>query len=170
MRLPSYVEPAEPGSFLHMVEPMKALVHAEGPVHMDVISERIRDWWYVGRVSHRLRSNLDLAIERAQLHRDGDFIDLPDRPVRKVRCRDNSRKPEHVAFEEFALAAVSLVDDVGGASRQEVVTHIARLFGWARNGAILDDRMNQAIDLAVNTGKLTDEGGTLRASSPTVSE
>lgn len=155
VRLPSYVEPAEPGSFLHMVEPIEALVHSEGPVHMDVISERIRDWWYVGRVSHRLRSNLDLAIERAQLHRDGDFVDLPDRPVRKVRCRDNPRKPEHVALEEFALAAVSLVDDVGGASRQEVVTHIARLFGWARNGAILDDRLNQAIDLGVSTGRLT---------------
>lgn len=170
VRLPSYVEPAEPGSFLHMVEPLKALVQAEGPVHMDVISERIRDWWSVGRVSYRLKDNLGQAIERAQLYRQGDFVDVPDRPVTKVRCRDNVRKPEHVHLDEFALATESLVKDVGGASRSEIVTHVARLFGWARNGSLLDDRLNQAIDHAITAGQLSEQEGNLALKNRLVNE
>lgn len=165
VRLASYVEPGERGSHLYMVDAMVTLAQVEGPVHMDVISERIREWWQVGRVSQRVKKNLKLAIEIAGLQRNGDFVDVPNRPVSKVRCHGDSRKPEQVDLREFALAAEYLVDDVGSAPRQEVVTQIARLFGWARNGAILDERLNRAIDMAVATGKIAEEGAVLRTRS-----
>ncbi|WP_246140105.1 DUF4011 domain-containing protein [Protaetiibacter larvae] len=161
VKLPHWVEPAEPGNHLHLVEPIKAIALAEGPVHMETLSERIREWWAVGRVSSRLRDNLDLAIRRAGLNRDGDFIDVADRPVSKVRSLDHSRKPEHVHLDEFALAAEMLVRDVGGASRAEVVVALARLFGWGRTGAIVDQRLNQAIDRAVQLGRLAEIDGML---------
>jgi len=165
--LPRWVQPAEPGNHLHLVEPIKAIAQAEGPVHMETVSERIREWWDVGRVSSRLRDNLDLAIRRAGLHRDGDFIDVPDRPVSKVRSLDQSRKPEHVHLDEFALAAELLVRDVGGASRSEIVVAVARLYGWARTGAIVEDRLNQAIDEAVKRGGLEEIDGMLAIAAAT---
>jgi len=163
--LPYWVEPAEPGNHLHLIEALKKIAEVEGPVHMETVSERIRDWWDVGRVSVRLRENLDLAIRRAGLHRDGEFIDVPDRPVSKVRSIHQERKPEHIHLDEFALAAELLVRDVGGASRDEVVIAVARLFGWGRTGSILEARLNQAIDKAVRAGRLQEVGGMLAAAA-----
>lgn len=159
--LPHWVEPAEPGNHLHLAEPLRQLVTVEGPVHLDTVSERIRDWWNIGRVTARMRDNLDRAISHAGLLREGDFIDVPDRPVLKVRSRNHNRKPEHVHLEEFALAAVMLVRDVGGASRAEIVVAIARQFGWGRTGSVVDERINVAIDRAVARGRLSETGGML---------
>lgn len=161
--LPYWVQPAEPGNHLHLVEPLKALVQVEGPVHLDTVSERIRDWWSVGRVTARLKDNIDLAITKAGLARDGDFVDVQGRAVTKVRSRDHNRKPDQVHLDEFALAAEMLVRDVGGASRSEVVNAIARQFGWTRTGAIVDQRVNAAVDRAIASGALAESGDTLSA-------
>jgi len=167
VKLPYWVEPAEPGNYLHLVEPLKAIAHAEGPVHLDTVSERIRDWWGIGRVTARLRDNLDRAIAKAGLARDGDFIDVRNREVSMVRSREHNRKPEHVHVDEFALAAQMLVRDVGGASRAEVVVAIARQFGWGRTGSVVTDRVNAAIDCAVARGQLIANGDMLvTAASP----
>lgn len=163
--LPYWVEPAEPGNHLHLVEPLKALAQTEGPVHLDTVNERIREWWSVGRVTSRLRDNIDRAIMKAGLTRDGDFIDVPGRAVTKVRSRNHNRKPEHVHLDEFALAAELLVRDVGGASRSEVVIAIARQFGWGRTGAIVDERVNAALDRVVARGVLTENDDMLSLSS-----
>lgn len=168
--LPRWVQPAEPGNHLHLVEPIKAIARAEGPVHMETVSERIREWWDIGRVSSRLRDNLDLAIRRAALAREGDFIDIADRPVSRVRSIDQTRKPEHIHLDEFALASELLVRDVGGASRDEVIIALARLFGWGRTGAIVEDRLNQAIDRAVRAGRLEEIGGMLSFAAAAGSE
>lgn len=112
-------------------------------------------------MSSRLRDNLDLAIRCAGLIREGDFIDIADRPVSQVRSIDHTRKPEHIHLDEFALAAELLVRDVGGASRVEVIVAVARLFGWGRTGTVVDDRLNQAIDKAVKSGRLVESDGEL---------
>ncbi len=160
--LPYWVEPAEPGNHLHLVEPVKQIALAEGPIHMETLSERVREWWGIGRVSARLRDNLDLAIKKSDLLRENDFIDIPDRPVTRVRCKDNVRKPEHIHLDEFALAAELLVADVGGATRDEVLTTLARLFGWARRGSLVEARLNEAIDRVVAAGRLVEVDGKLR--------
>ena len=160
--LPYWVEPAEPGNHLHLVEPVRQIALAEGPIHMETLSERVREWWGIGRVSARLRDNLDLAIKKSDLLRENDFIDIPDRPVTRVRCKDNVRKPEHIHIDEFALAAELLVADVGGATRDEVLTTLARLFGWARRGSLVEARLNEAIDRVVAAGRLVEVDGKLR--------
>lgn len=159
--LPLWADAGEPGSHVYLVEPLHNLARAEGPIHMALVFERIRDWWYIGRISQRMKENIDLAIEMADVVRDGDFIDVPGRPVTKVRSNGNQRKPEQVHVDEFARAVELLVQDVGGASRSEVAVQIARLYGWNRNGSILDARLNQAIDRAVESGRVVDQDGRL---------
>lgn len=159
--LPLWADAGEPGSHVYLIEPLYNLARTEGPVHMALVLERVRDWWYIGRISQRMKENIDLAIEMADVVREGDFIDLPGRPVTKVRSNGNQRKPEQVHIDEFARAVELLVQDVGGASRSEVAVQIARLYGWNRNGSILDARLNQAIDRAVKNGRVIDQDGRL---------
>lgn len=160
-RLPYWVDPGESGNHLHMVEPLTVLVEAEGPVHVEVIYERIRAWWDIGRVGSNIRRNIDLAIRQAPVIRDGDFVDHPDRPLDRVRTpgrHDVIRKSDHIHLDEIALAVGFLVRDVGAADRAEVVQQVARVFGWARTGTLVDRRINDAVERVVASGRVDHDG------------
>lgn len=162
--LPYWVDPGEAGNHLHMIEPLTALVDTEGPVHVDVIHERIRDWWDIGRVGSNIRRNIDLAIGQAAVIREGDFVDRPGRTVDRVRTPGRhgvTRKCDHIHIDEIALAVELLVRDVGAAERAEVVQQVARVFGWARTGALVDRRINVAVDRVIATGRLKVDGDSL---------
>lgn len=162
-----WVDPGEPGNDLHMIEGITAVAEAEGPVHMDVVFERLRSWWAVGRVSSRMRENVERAISRSSLTRDGDFIDIDGRVVAEVRTPNDEadRKVEQIHIEELALAAQFLVRDAGGASRAEVVQQVARLFGWGRTGPNVDRRVSEAVEVLLDRGVLMEESGHLRANA-----
>lgn len=165
--LPYWVEPGEPGNHLHMVDPLTALVETEGPVHIELIHERVRDWWGIGRVGANIRRNIDLAISQAPVTREGDFVDQPGRPINRVRTPGQHgvvRKGEHIHIDEIALAVELLVRDVGAAERSEIVQQIARIFGWARTGALVDRRINEAVNRTVATGRIVAEADRLTMS------
>jgi hypothetical protein len=159
--LPYWVDPGESGNHLHMVGPLTSLAEVEGPVHIDVVHERLRTWWAIGRVGSNIRRNVDLAIAQAPVTREGDFIDLPNRTIDRVRTPGNevaARKVDHVHIGEIGLAIEFLVRDVGAAERTEVVQQVARVFGWGRTGALVDRRINEAFDRVVTSGRLTVDG------------
>jgi hypothetical protein len=156
-KLPYWVDPGESGNHLHMVDPISALVQVEGPVHIEVIHERVRGWWNIGRVGANIRRNIDLAIQQAPVIRDSDFVDQANRTLDRVRTPGRHlvvRKAEHIHLDEIALAVELLVRDVGAADRSEVVQQVARIFGWARTGALVDRRVNDAVDRTVTSGRV----------------
>ena len=69
-----------------------------------------------------------------------------------------ARKVEQVHLEELAMAAVLTIRDVGAVSRTEVVQGVARIFGWTRTGAIVDRRINDAIDRLIVDGEVATSG------------
>lgn len=167
--LAGWVNPGEPGNHLHMVDAITYLAEAEGPIHISVMDERLRDWWDIGRIGPNIRRNIDLALQQAKVVRDGDFIDIPDRTVHQVRVPANgvNRKAEHVHIEELALAAGLLINDVGAAARSEVVLHVARLFDWTRTGHHVDRYINAAIDRLITDGEVIENNSTLTLNTAT---
>jgi hypothetical protein len=161
--LPSWLDLASPSSPQYLREPMTALAEMEGPVHLDLVYQRIRDWWDIGRVSQRVRDNVSAAIRISPLVYADGFIDLPDRTVNRVRTPTGevSRKVEHVHLLELQLAAEMLLHDVGRAERGELIVGIARIFGWARNGHHVEQRISIALDALLDVGTVTDGDGYL---------
>jgi len=155
-QLPRWVDPGEPGNHLHMVDGLEALVDAEGPIHLGVAYERLRGWWRVGRIGPNIRTNIDLALQRAQVVRDGDFLTVPGADVTQVRTPADGvdRKAEHVHLEELAMAAVLTIRDVGAVSRSELAPAVARIFGWSRSGPSVTQRVNDAIDRLIAEGEV----------------
>ena len=155
--LPGWIDADQPGSAYFMAPGVQAVVTAEEPVHLDVLYQRLRDGWDVGRISPRIRANIDVAIEAAGVLREGDFVILTRPPLVTVRTPtdDCRRDVEHVHEEELALALVSLVRDTGGISRDVLTTRIARLYGWSRRGPDITARMNALVDRLLADGTLT---------------
>ncbi|WP_084079264.1 DUF4011 domain-containing protein [Demequina sp. NBRC 110057] len=165
-RLPHWVDPGDPDDYLYLVDGLTSLAEVEGPIHLEVALERLRDWWSIGRVSARMRSNIVSAIGYSDLSFEDDFLDIADREVRAVRARGaiSTRKAEHVHLDELGLAVHMLVRDAGGAPRDEVVTTVARVFGWARTSAAMERRISDAVDAVVHAGLVSEQEGNLRVS------
>ncbi len=161
--LPRWVDPGDPASHLHMIGAIQSLVQHEGPVHLDVVFERLRGWWGIGRVGPNIRNTINLAIQRAAVLRNGDFLMLARDNMTHVRTPTSqaTRKVEQVHLDELALAVALTVRDVGAVTRSEVIQGVARIFGWARTGAIVERRINDAINRLVDDHEVVDAGGTL---------
>ena len=72
---PRSVDPASPSSVPHFRRSVEEVVAVESPVHIDIVHERIREAWGIGRITHRVRPNIDEAISTSKkIHRDGDFL------------------------------------------------------------------------------------------------
>lgn len=155
-RLPRWVEPGESGNHLHMVDAIQRLVETEGPIHLDVVYERLRKWWSIGHIGSNIRHNISLAVQRAHVVQDDDFLMLPGSEVEEVRTptEQAARKAQQVHLDELGLAAIRTVRDVGAVTRTELVQGVARVFGWTRTGSTVEQRVNEAIDRIIIDGKV----------------
>lgn len=164
VHLPRWVNPIDRANYLHLRDPIAYLVRVEGPVHIEVVYERVRGWWDVGRVSQKFRDTIDLAVKAAPINRDGSFLDFPGRGADRVRVPSNGviRKAEHVHRSELALAAELLLRDIGAESRDELVRGVARVFGWGRVGASIEQAVSVALGDLLSQGRVVDDGGRFR--------
>ncbi|MFC7247604.1 DUF3320 domain-containing protein [Catellatospora aurea] len=159
-RLPYWADPGEPGSAHAMRTGVAEVAAVEGPVHITVMHQRLRDSWGIGRVGSRIRDNIDTAIRHAGLDRDGEFVRVRGAAVREVRSPVDacSRSVEQVHDDELALALTNLVRDAGGVARDELSAHVARLYGWTRRGPDITRRLELLIDRLVVDGAFVANG------------
>jgi hypothetical protein len=98
-----------------MVPGIEHLAQVEGPVHIDVALQRMREAWAIGRVGPQIRATIEAAITHAHVAWDGQFIDRPDGSPATVRypAEGVARKAEHIADTELKLAMVNRVREGG---------------------------------------------------------
>ncbi|MFJ8532829.1 DUF3320 domain-containing protein [Streptomyces sp. NPDC093591] len=141
---------ADLGVELHTAEARPALqraviavVQVEGPVHVDLVLQRVREAWGVGRAGTRIKTNFDLAVatltSAGRIHRSGDgaFLDVTGRSELQPRMPAPgapSRKVGHVPVVERCIAIAELAAESPGMTEDELIVHAARFFGWGRVG------------------------------------
>lgn len=164
-RLPSWANASDPSSRWEMIPGIEALAHSEGPVHIDVALQRMREAWNIGRVGLRIRVNIESAISQAQVAFDGRFIDVPDRTAYVVRVPAEDgpiRSVEHISDQELSLAVELLLKDAGASTIDELMTGVARIFGWNRRGPDITSRLSDVLETLLDSGVLSRTGETLR--------
>jgi hypothetical protein len=143
-----------------------ALVNTEGPIHHDVLVERLKEIHSVGRAGSNVQSNIELALRSAErartITRDArsTFYSVPDNRLESFRLPTESvRRPvEHIAPAEISLAVLYLVEDQFGVVEESLPTAVARLFGIDRlrsEGAEIIRRVVQGL---VSKGALRRSG------------
>lgn len=161
---PGWLEAGDWDAYQYIVEMVETLVQHESPIHLDFVFGRICNWWHVGRMGSRIRDNIHRAIEIAEVVQDGDFLLAPDGEVHLVRGAHEAiaRKVQHVHLDELSLAATLLVRDAAAAPRSEVAQGVSRIFGWARTGKNVLERIEEAIDQSIQAGQINEDEGQLR--------
>jgi very-short-patch-repair endonuclease len=161
--LPRWVNPSDPASRFDMTTGIEEIATVEGPVHIDVVLQRLREAWNIGRIGSNIRTNINSAIKLAHVVRDDDFIDVPGRTVASVRvpAHDFQRKVEQVADSELDMAITSLVRSGGTVNQDDVMTATARIYGWNRRGPEITARLTGVIKRLLANGTLTGNAAAL---------
>ncbi|WP_255657498.1 DUF3320 domain-containing protein [Actinoplanes sp. L3-i22] len=167
------LDPLVPGASLtdpalrpELIAAVRRLAEIEGPVHISVALQRMREEWGLARITRPARAAIEAAIEEAGVAWDGAFLGDPDQEIPRVRHRTDgvARKADQVSDAELAIAVENLVVDGGVLSVDELLAAVARLYGWsARRSADFDARLTGLLADLVAGGHLLQQPNGLSA-------
>ncbi len=152
-------------SFRQLAEIAVSIAEVEGPVHLDVIIDRIRDRYGIGRVRGSTREHLTYAFEQAvregKLLCAGDFL--------YVELSQLNREPRMLVDENIEHAPPSelktLITHVAGQFRgphEELAKEVATMLGFARKGRRIAEIISSLISDLVEEGRLEVVHGIIR--------
>lgn len=150
-----------------------AIVEIEGPVHKDLVIERIRLLYALGRVRGSTREHVSRGITSAVRAKAVEW--LPEKikgrkqeqvflrmgddttPIRPRVSADEKyrRSIEHIPLEEIKAGVMICARLMYGAARDDLVAETTRRFGFKRTGVGIRARVGEAVDQLVREGSLT---------------
>lgn len=163
--LPRWTDPSDNGAHFDMVKGIEILARDEGPIHIDLVHQRLRDAWGIGRVGSIVRANILTAIRHADVVFEEDFLDLPTRDQTRVRVPTDGqgqRTAAQVSEIELRNALTYLLKDAGTVTPTELFTATARVFGWSRRGPDITNRLDWILLLAVDSGEVIVQGDSVK--------
>lgn len=130
---------------------IKEIVEIEGPVHREIVIERLRDAFGQGRAGKPSQDNVTRAIERMLgegqiIEPERGFLTTADKEVRPRRPGDRVHRPiRHIASTEIDAGLLHVSGALGKMSKQELIRETRRQFGWDRTGSDISEAMAAAL-------------------------
>ena len=159
-----------------LCELIREVVGVEGPVHSDIVIERIRLRFRIGKVKGSTRSFVRYAIGASvgsdlgwlseefsgtavrnaflATRRQADQVN-PRAPCDDAPSSDPSRrKVQHIPLIELKAGVLACAPSHYGSNRAELIRATARQFGFRRTGKDVSKRIGEAVDRLVEDGRL----------------
>ncbi|WP_194890882.1 DUF3320 domain-containing protein [Catenulispora pinisilvae] len=141
------------------------VLQVEAPIHRDVLRDRARVAWGVGRAGRLIQENFATTLRamasRGEVLLDSEFVDRPGRVTSPVRVHNDTspRKVDQVPATERRLAIRRLDEESPGMTRDELIERTARLFGWQRLGSDIRATLENDLDHLIGNGEVGDALG-----------
>ncbi|WP_239174189.1 DUF4011 domain-containing protein [Actinoplanes cyaneus] len=164
--LPAGASLTDPALRPELIAAVRRLAEVEGPVHIGVALQRMREDWGLARITRPARTAIEAAIEEAGVAWDGTFLGDPDQMIPLVRHRADgvARKADQVSDAELVVACENLVIDSGVLPIEDLLAAVTRLYGWsARRSTELDARLTGLLADLVAEGHLVRQSNGLAA-------
>jgi very-short-patch-repair endonuclease len=133
------------------------VVRIEGPIHRDDLFSRVAQAWQASKVGKRIQARLERALAVAATQRavviDGEFVSLPDHPVRPRSRAGTGIPADRIAPAEYQAAIVAVLA-TGPRSRETLRSEAGRLLGFDRIGSRLEERLAQALEVLLADGRI----------------
>lgn len=149
-----------------LMEMAAAVAKVEGPVHPDIVMERIRERYAVSSLRGSTRAGvedaLQLAVKENRIRlKDGFFYAESDQLSREPRSLvDNNI--DHAPPSELRTLIIRVADAFRG-PRDQLVAETAKALGFTRTGQRIVERLNNLIDALLSEERLEESGGIIRA-------
>ncbi len=154
-------EPHTPEAWPTLRRLLPRVVETEGPVHEELLVQRVRELWGLARAGGRIRGNIQHILrglaQVGRISKEGDFWDVPGRMcVTARRPSGQVRRPVgRIAPIERQVALRELAAECPGASGDELVRLTSDFFGWARLGQDIRGALYQDLTALFAEGALT---------------
>jgi very-short-patch-repair endonuclease len=151
-----------------LAEVIKQVVGLEGPIHEQLLTDRLKELHGVARAGANIQGNIDAALRKASregaIVRRGAFLYQAGSEVSGFRIPADGveRSVALVAPEELEFAVLHIVEDQFGYPRSALPRAVSELFGFERTRAGSAELIATVVDGLV-------ERGLLRSSGPNVS-
>jgi very-short-patch-repair endonuclease len=153
-----------------MADVVFRIVEAEGPIHEDEITARVRDLWGLGRAGSRVQDSVARAVRRlltSQRCRREDSCLFIDGAAVPVRCRvtvgsQSLRKPDLLPPQEVRAAIEKVIAAHHCASVADIVRTVSRLLGFQATSAALRAVIGKQIERLAKSGRIRESDGLYR--------
>ncbi len=143
-----------------------AVAKVEGPVHADIVIERIRKRYGIARVRGSTREHVKHALEQAvkekRIRSEGGFLYAKQSQLSREPRSLSDSNIDYAPPSELKTLIIRVADAFRG-PRDGLVTEISRTLEFARTGARIVERLNELIDALLSEGRLEESGGIIRA-------
>lgn len=156
---PYGVVASDPESIHHHVRVIEHVVSVEGPIHMDLVDQRLRESWSIGRIGAQIRPRIDEAIRQADVVVDGDFLLSgvgSQSFVSRKHDLETKREIRHIYPGELDMTVLRVITDAGAMSLDEVIVSSARHLGFARVGDDVRSAIADSIRRLRLAGRVSD--------------
>lgn len=151
----------------NLLQTISRVAEIEGPVHKDVVIERIRTRYGLGRVRGSTRERVEDAIGAAVrgglVKGDGMFVWSRDEQLYRTPRQPADGNIEHVPSTELKTIVLATARVMFGIARQDLVVETARRLGFARTGTRITEVIDAAVQDLIDEGKLVESFGKLRS-------
>ncbi len=146
------------------------LVSGEGPIHIDVAARRLTAAWGLSRTGVRIMVAVEEAVRGASwqraIRKQGQFLWPAEQKEVKVRTPvdgdpETERAVEHIAPEEIQAAMRLIISHAVGIGVESLITEVARLFGFARTGDRIYQRLLEEYENLKNSGQINCKDDTI---------
>jgi len=159
----------QPQRMRELAAVVEEIVEAEGPIHHDLVAERLKERCSVERAGSNVQSNIDKAIRFAiryghlERRRQSEFLWKKESTVRTFRVPGDNvkRSIDWIHRDEVGLAILFLVEDQFGIMRIHLPRAVGRLFGLDRISAEATEYITEIADELVEQGRLKETEGQL---------
>ena len=151
------------GTLVSLVE---IIARDEGPVHQDIVMERIRGCYGISRLGKVTREKIERGIQLARssgaVQGDGSFVWHDDGQLSRQPRRLEDRKIEHVHLSELQSLILAMARALFGTTRNGLITEVARHLGFRRNGSLISEAIDTNVQQLIENGQLVEEFNMVR--------
>src|SRR5439155_19543140 len=149
---------------------LAVLATTEGPIHIDLAIQRLKQAWNLSRAGDKVRAAVDNAAaagERGgELRRGGEFLWPAGAAKVAVRVPDPKdaatvREIDHISDEELQAGLRLLLTQGGSMNADAILSQTARLFGFAKLGDTIKERVQTCVAALQQQGACVERGGAI---------
>ncbi len=148
-----------------LCEIVEQIIETESPIHTSEVTTRLRSAWGLQRSGARIEAVVtrvvDLICSKGEVIQEGAFL-VNQKSAVILRNRQNVqsaglRKPEMLPPQEIASGIKQVVKNNLGATDDEIVTSISRMFGFKATSSTLRKVISDVIERLLVDGDLVRE-------------
>ena len=166
---PSRITAYSHGRFRGLEERIIKVVQVEGPVHREVVLNRLRECYYPDRFTRRVKHGIavliDEEVQSGTLQESGDFLWVNSDQLAQGPRTLGDRTIEQIPPTELSQVVINAANALFGSPRAELSKEVARKYGFARTGTKIASAIDASVQQLLDSGQLVEEFGKVRVGS-----